>query len=183
MVARAPAYGYQLKTRFESATGGLWPLNVGQVYTTLDRLQRDGMVEPVGADPDGRVQFVATPRGRTEAASWFAEPLTRTVLDRDELVVKVLMAIADRTIDAGAVIHAQRSQLVDELQRRRAEQRRLRRRGNTTDAGQGGRTHIVARLSDDAINVRLEADIRWLDLCDERLRTDTVPTSDEVGNS
>ena len=38
LLANGPRHGYQLKTGFESATGGMWPLNVGQVYTTLERL-------------------------------------------------------------------------------------------------------------------------------------------------
>ena len=45
MLAAGPRYGYQLRTEFEERTGGTWPLNIGQVYTTLSRLERDGLVD------------------------------------------------------------------------------------------------------------------------------------------
>ena len=48
LLERGPMYGYQLRAEFEASTGATWPLNVGQVYTTLSRLERDGLVEPVG---------------------------------------------------------------------------------------------------------------------------------------
>ena len=50
LLEQEPMYGYQLRTEFEARTGSAWPLNVGQVYTTLTRLERDGLVEPAGAD-------------------------------------------------------------------------------------------------------------------------------------
>ena len=55
LLADGPRNGYQLKVDFEAATGGVWPLNFGQVYTTLDRLARDGLVsraEPNGDEPN-----------------------------------------------------------------------------------------------------------------------------------
>ena len=48
LLAQEPMYGAQLRSEFESRTGGTWPLNVGQVYTTLSRLERDGLVEAAG---------------------------------------------------------------------------------------------------------------------------------------
>jgi DNA-binding PadR family transcriptional regulator len=50
LLEEGPRYGYQLKSEFESRTGSTWPLNVGQVYTTLGRLERDGLVSPAGED-------------------------------------------------------------------------------------------------------------------------------------
>jgi DNA-binding PadR family transcriptional regulator len=57
LLEQGPRYGYQLRAEFEHRTGGTWPLNVGQVYTTLARLERDGLVEGRGADGEGRVMY------------------------------------------------------------------------------------------------------------------------------
>ena len=50
LLSEGPKYGLQLRQEFEDRTGEVWPLNVGQVYTTLQRLERDGLVD---ADDDG----------------------------------------------------------------------------------------------------------------------------------
>ena len=53
LLEQGPMYGYQLRSEFEERTGATWPLNVGQVYTTLARLERDRLVEGTGADDEG----------------------------------------------------------------------------------------------------------------------------------
>ena len=78
-------YGYQLRSEFEQRTGSTWPLNVGQVYTTLTRLERDGLVKGAGADGEGHVMYHVTPAGRAEVAAWFTTPVPRTQPPRDEL--------------------------------------------------------------------------------------------------
>ena len=67
LLSERPSHGYQLKTGFEAATGGVWPLNVGQVYTTLDRLDRDGLVRVDEAD--GQRSYRITADGRRRAGS------------------------------------------------------------------------------------------------------------------
>ena len=57
-------YGYQLRQEFEARTGGTWPLNIGQVYTTLNRLQRDGLVVEAGVRSDGSTVYGLTDAGR-----------------------------------------------------------------------------------------------------------------------
>src|SRR3954447_16917453 len=69
LLDREPAYGYQLKTGFEAATGGVWSLNVGQVYATLDRLERDGFVE--SRERDGQRSYRITPEGTQELGAWW----------------------------------------------------------------------------------------------------------------
>src|SRR5688500_15532862 len=88
-----PKYGYQLRTEFEAATGATWPLNVGQVYTTVARLERDGLVEPGEADAEGRVTYRITERGRSEVTQWFTTPVARESRPRDELAIKLALAI------------------------------------------------------------------------------------------
>ena len=99
------AYGYQLRQEFNRRTDSVWPLNAGQVYTTLDRLERDGLVEQREADAEGHLRYAITAAGRAEVDAWLSTPVRRT--DRDELAVKVALASSLPGIDLDAVIAAQ----------------------------------------------------------------------------
>src|ERR1700719_1508276 len=86
-------YGMQLRDEYEAATGDVWPLNVGQVYTTLQRLERDGLVESDGAGEGGpQNRFRITGEGGGELARWLRTPPDLSSPPRDELVMKVLIA-------------------------------------------------------------------------------------------
>ena len=87
-----PRYGYQLRTEFEDRTGSSWPLNIGQVYTTLDRLERDGLVRKDGADGEGHIIYSITPEGRAEVHNWFTSPVPRASPPRNELAIKLALA-------------------------------------------------------------------------------------------
>src|SRR3712207_4287599 len=96
LLEEAPRYGYQLRAEFEARTGGTWPLNVGQVYSTLARLERDGLVAPVesrDADAGDHVNYAITGAGRREVAGWFATPVERSTPARDELAIKLALAV------------------------------------------------------------------------------------------
>ena len=68
LLSEGPKYGLQLRQEFEARTGEVWPLNVGQVYTTLQRLERDGLVESDDAGDDGpQKAFRHHDRGRRGA--------------------------------------------------------------------------------------------------------------------
>lgn len=167
-----PKHGYQLKTEFESATGGMWPINVGQVYTTLDRLVRDGYVE---VDDDGeQKQYRLTLVGTEQLGRWWRAVPGEEPPPRDELIVKVLLAIATTPDDALAVIARQRTAVTELLQQRRRSQRRAEEHGVTP----------ADLLAEDALVVRAEADLRWLDLCESRIRVSgrpAAPPSDPTG--
>src|SRR5690606_40805395 len=102
LLEEGPAYGYQLRADFETRTGGTWPLNIGQVYTTLSRLERDGLVVGRDADAEGHVVYEVTDAGRAEVAEWFAVPVSRTSPPRDELAIKLALAVTVPGVDAGA---------------------------------------------------------------------------------
>ena len=123
LLEQGPMYGYQLRAEFERRTGATWPLNVGQVYTTLSRLERDGFVEGLHdgvADDEGssqhRVMYVATAAGHEEVAAWFTTPVARTQPPRDELAIKLALAVTVPGVDVGTVIQQQRSATMGALQ-------------------------------------------------------------------
>jgi DNA-binding PadR family transcriptional regulator len=156
-------HGYQLKVDFEARTGGIWPLNVGQVYTTLDRLQRDGLV--VATDPPDEAsqrRYTITDDGRAEVKRWLAASAVDTNPPRDELIMKVLLAIGRGHDEAIALIDEQRSALLAALQLGRRRQR--------AEPDGGGPSKRLAR---DAVLTRVEADLTWLDRCEDLIRTET----------
>ncbi len=159
LLDNGPTYGYQLRSDFESRTGGTWPLNIGQVYTTLSRLERDGLVRTVeGPTEAGHVVYEITEPGRSEVADWFATPVARNAPARDEIAIKLAMAVDVPDLEIAAVIQQQRRASIAALQ----DFTRLKR---TADDGDDLAWSLVLdRLIFDA-----EAEVRWLDHCETRL--------------
>lgn len=166
LLKEGPRYGYQLRSEFEARTGATWPLNVGQVYSTLGRLERDGLVEPVrdadAAAPEGdrQVFYRVTEAGRSEVASWFRRPVGRSAPQRDELAIKLALAVTVPGVDIAHVIQTQRNSTLRVLQ----EYTRLKSRTNPADADE-----LAWLLVLDSLIFTAEAEVRWLDHCETRL--------------
>lgn len=159
LLEREPMYGYQLKNEFEASTGSTWPLNIGQVYTTLSRLERDGLVEPAGElDEDGRVIYRLTDAGHTELTGWFGTPVAANDRPRDELAIKVSLALTTPGVNVHQVVQSQRTATIRHLQ----ELTRLK-----ADANEQNDTAWLLVL--DAMIFRAEAEVRWLDHSETRL--------------
>jgi DNA-binding PadR family transcriptional regulator len=170
LLAEGPSHGYQLKTGFEHRTGSSWLLNIGQVYTTIQRLERDGLVESIGATPaaDDRREYRITPAGRAQLDTWFESPIVPEAPSRDELTIKVLLALAAEDIDVTVLLQRQRRASVEQLQ---AYTRRKAKADPERD--------VAFLILLDALIFRTEAEIRWLDACDARLqRTDRRRTKE-----
>jgi DNA-binding PadR family transcriptional regulator len=170
LLEQGPMYGYQLRAEFEQRTGATWPLNVGQVYTTLARLERDGLVEQVAgesgeADADGHVVYRVTDPGRAEVSEWFTTPVPRTQPPRDELAIKLALAVTVPGVDVGTVIQRQRTATMTALQ----DYTRLKRAGRPA-AEVDDTTELAWGLVLDSLVFAAEAEIRWLDHCEARLR-------------
>jgi len=164
LVSDGPKYGLQLRSEFEVKTGEVWPLNVGQVYTTLQRLERDGLVESVGEDePSTQRSFRITPLGVEELDRWLRTPPDLSSPPRDELVIKVLVATEVPGVDVHAIVQAHRRRAVELMQ----EWTRIKRDANPDDVNLG--------LAVDAELFRLDSVVRWLDAADSRLRRSTRP--------
>jgi DNA-binding PadR family transcriptional regulator len=160
LLERGPRHGYMLRSEFDAATGATWPLNVGQVYSTLDRLERDGLVDQDGqADAEGRIAYRITDLGRHELALWFGSPVTRQGAPRDELAIKLALAVTTPGIDVLTVVQTQRTATMASLQ----ELTRLKVRAESGDGD------LAWSLVLDSLVFRAEAEIRWLDHCESRV--------------
>jgi DNA-binding PadR family transcriptional regulator len=159
LLSEGPKYGLQLRDEFEERTGEVWPLNVGQVYTTLQRLERDGLIE---SDSDGEAgpqkSFRLSPAGATELDDWLRTPPDLTSPPRDELVIKVLVASRIPGVDVHDVIQTHRRHVVELMQ----DWTRMKRDASSED--------VNLALVVDAELFRLDAVVRWLDTADARLR-------------
>ena len=162
LLAEGPSYGYQLRSRLEARTGGTWPLNIGQVYTTLARLQRDQLVESAGEDAGGgQTTYRITAAGRQAVAEWFASPVERPAPARDELAIKLALAVCSPMADVRQVVQVQRVATMRAMQ----ELTRLKARADTGDPGDD----LAWLLVLDALIFQAEAEIRWLDHCGSRV--------------
>jgi DNA-binding PadR family transcriptional regulator len=173
LLSEGPKYGLQLREEFEARTGDVWPLNVGQVYTTLQRLERDGLVESDGTGGEGPQKgFRITDAGEQELARWLRTPPDLSSPPRDELVMKVLVALRVPSADVHAVIQAHRRYLVELMQ----QWTRIK-----EDDAQGDLNMLLAV---DAELYRLDSVVRWLDSAEARVNRavadGTMPSADQA---
>jgi len=158
LLSEGPKYGLQLRQEFEAGTGEVWPLNVGQVYTTLQRLERDGLIESDDTGDDGPQKgFRITAAGAAELDDWLRTPPDMKSPPRDELVIKVLIALRVPGSDVRGLVQTHRRHLVELMQ----QYTRL--KAETTDGDLGLALVVDAEL------FRLDAVVRWLDAVDGRL--------------
>jgi DNA-binding PadR family transcriptional regulator len=158
LLSEGSKYGLRLQNEFESRTGAVWPLNVGQVYTTLQRLERDGLV---AADREGersQKRYRITSAGAEELAGWLRTPPELVPPPRDELVIKVLVALQIPEIDIREIVQVHRRHVIEVMQR------------YTRIKAEAAEDDVPLALVADAELFRLEAIIRWLDAADVRLK-------------
>ena len=159
LLSAGPKYGFQLRQELEASTGDVWPLNVGQVYSTLQRLEHSGQIESDGSAADSpQKSFRITSEGRKELDHWLRTPPDMTSPPRDELVIKVLSAMRVPEVDVRDVIQVHRRYLVELMQM----WTRLKEDEAEFD--------LTLALVVDAELFRLDSVIRWLDAADGRLR-------------
>src|SRR5690242_19171954 len=158
LLAEGPKYGLQLREEFEQRTGEVWPLNVGQVYTTLQRLERAGLVASDGEGEGPQKSYRITAEGAAEQDIWPRTPPDLSSPPRDELVIKVLVATRVPGVDVDEVIQAHRRRVVELMQ----EWTRIKRDTGPDD--------LSLALAVDAELFRLDSVIRWLDAAEGRLR-------------
>ncbi len=171
LLDRGPRHGYALKLEFEAATGGAWELNVGQVYTALQKLEADDMVVFDGED-DGRKRYRITDTGRTRLREWLDdEPVRHRLATRDELSMKVLLAAQTEVSGPRRVIAMQRSTTMAVLQRHTADKASL-----GVDAPIKRLVHV------DRLILHCRAELDWLDLVERRLDERAAAAADHRSN-
>lgn len=158
LLDEGPSHGYQLKADFEARTGDVWTVNVGQIYTVLERLEKDGLVTPYEVESAGdRRPWRITPAGKQVVADWFDEASVADAPPRDELLVKVLLAMGRSRVQALGVIDTQRTAVYRLIQIEHAARR--------ADADRPMPERVMA----EALQTRREADLAWLDRCEQLL--------------
>ncbi|KNY07412.1 PadR family transcriptional regulator [Microbacterium sp. GCS4] len=160
ILVQGPCYGYQLRHEFDRRTGSVWPLNVGQIYNTLERLERDGLVQRGAADAQGHVYWEITTAGADEVDRWLLAPVARSTVARDELTIKISVAATLPGADAGEIIDRQREESTSRLRAL------LARRTSHVDADAEG---LARSLVLDSLIFAAEAELRWLDHVRTRL--------------
>jgi DNA-binding PadR family transcriptional regulator len=157
MLAKEPSHGYELRGRLNQALGPLGDaMNAGQIYVTLGRLERAGLVtcERSASAPDrpDRKVYGLTPAGQDRVADWLAE-VDWPKPDLAEFHLKLVAATAAGLADPVGIVDAQRREL---LRRLRAAQRAALDEPDGSDAG----------LLLEGVVLRLQADLRWLEACE-----------------
>ena len=158
LLSEGPKYGLRLQSEFESRTGEVWPLNVGQVYTTLQRLERDGLVVSDGDGERSRKRYRITAQGSEELTGWLRTPPDLVPPPRDELLIKVLVALQIPGVDVHEILQVHRRHAIEVMQR------------YTRIKAQAAADDVPLALVADAELFRLEAIVRWLDAADVRLK-------------
>lgn len=148
-------YGYQLRSEFGRRTGSTWPLNVGQIYHTLERLERDGLVIEGDTDEHGHVYWQITDAGSAAVREWLAEPVARAGVTRDELAAKLSLAATLPGVDITELIRMQRVASRMQLEALQAEQ--------------AAAPELARSLVLDAQILAAEAELQWLDNAEARI--------------
>ena len=160
LLAKEPAHGYELKLALEQTFGQAYPSpNIGQIYVTLKRLEQDGLVRSQDVAQDSRPNkkvYELTTAGREELAAWVEEPIEGPRV-RDEFFMKLILAPMAGVADRMELINAQRRHYFGIMR-------------NLMDM-QANMDHATpaARLLVEGAVLHLQADLDWLERCQEEL--------------
>ena len=153
LLAEEPLHGYEVKNRFESMLGGTWEVNIGQIYTTLQRLERDGLVRPMGQRGDrGKLLYELSPDGRKALDAWLAQPDSGPQQLHEDIYVKLLLATRLANGDLAQLLGRQKRAYLQRLRDLNRLEERARRDGRID----------LARLVRGAL-LHTEADLKWVD--------------------
>ena len=160
-LSQGPAHGYELKQAIEEQFRAVYrSLNAGQIYTTLSRLERDGLVQnqyvAQEGRPDKRVYEITT-IGREALAAWVEKPVSGPRL-KDEFFMKLMLARLANVGDVTTIIQRQRHEFLQTLHD-------LNELAMKTDS----QCNPAAWLLVKGAILHLKADLEWLDLCEEQL--------------
>ncbi len=162
LLAQRPRHGYELRAAFEAVVGGeeYWDVKPSQIYTTLTRMEKSGLVEEQAVEQDGGPEkriYAITKDGYKVLAEWFTDGTTPEH-QRDEFFIKLMLALVSQAADPQKLIDIQRTHLYRELHT------------ITTQRTRVDPTRELAKvLFLDKVAMHLEADLRWLEMTEARL--------------
>ncbi|MFJ9737950.1 PadR family transcriptional regulator [Streptomyces sp. NPDC101166] len=160
LLARGPAHGYELKQDLEQLLGSAYPQpNVGQVYVTLGRLEKQGLIEGEAVEQSSRPNkkvYHLTDDGRAALRTWFSEPEDEPRV-RDDFFMKLALAPRTGLADQVALINQQRRQYLNTM------------RSLSKLAAAEDRNNRIAHLLIEGAMLHLQADLDWLERCQEEL--------------
>ncbi|MFV8395001.1 helix-turn-helix transcriptional regulator [Corynebacterium hindlerae] len=158
LLALGPSSASELRRNFHALTNQQWPLNQGQVSQTLGRLQRDGLIRSVGTEYSDHGHateiFTLTSAGEDELTRWWHNPVRHRDNQRDELVIKISLAVTTRSHHLPDLIQRQREAVMSEL------------RSTTMQLRELPKNRSPQRLLLERRIFNLEAENRWLDRID-----------------
>jgi DNA-binding PadR family transcriptional regulator len=160
----AGVHGYKLKNEFEALYGDFWALNYGQMYRTLDRLERAGLIEGFDEFQTGRPNrkvFRITRQGRKKLEAWLVNPPSQEPRPlRDELSLKLLFLTDGRIDEMRAIISTQRAVYLQHLARLNKRRHKV-----VADSRDG----FVMKLLLSQADMRVRTDLAWLDLVESEV--------------
>lgn len=173
ILAKQPQHGYELKRTFEQITGGFWQLNYGQIYQTLDRLEGEGYVtywvEHEDSVPDRKV-YQITPAGREALHDWLASPEPKPRPLRDELFIRLAVMSGDDLPAMFELLTLHRSIYMSKMAELTRAKTGAQEAHPNSSPSTGVPDALIEELLVDAALFHAEADLRWLEHCESKLR-------------
>lgn len=167
ILAEKDLHGYELKSSFDEKVGEFWSLNYGQIYTTLDRLEKEELVtydrQTQDRRPDRKI-FSITKKGRKELDEWLATPVNRVRALRDEFFIKLVFMDKNNTAPVLDLIEKQKALYLKQMNRLTHQKVELKKKPRAADS-------LTTELLMDAGLFHAEADIKWLTLCESKIKT------------
>ncbi len=173
ILAEKDLHGYELKTSFDEKVGEFWSLNYGQIYSTLDRLEKEELVshdrQAQDKRPDKKIYSI-TRKGRKELDEWLSTPVNRVRALRDEFFIKLVFMDKDNPHPVLELIEKQKALYLKQMNHLTHQKVALKKKAKDPDA-------LTTELLMDAGLFHAEADIRWLTLCESKIKASVKRSS------
>ena len=169
ILAEKDMHGYELKSRFDEKVGEFWSLNFGQIYSTLDRLEKENFVthdrEVQERRPDRKV-FSITPEGHIALKTWLSTPVNKIRALRDEFFIKLVFLDKSNPAPILELIERQKVLYLKQMGQHTRRKLALKKDGQDLE-------RLTTELLLDAGIFHTEADIKWLSLCEAKIKEAT----------
>jgi DNA-binding PadR family transcriptional regulator len=171
ILAEKDLHGYELKSSFDEKVGEFWSLNYGQIYTTLDRLEKEDLVthdrQAQDRRPDRKIYSI-TRKGKEELVQWLSTPVSKVRALRDEFFIKLVFMDKSDPRPILELIEKQKAHYLKQMNRLTHRKVALKMKTGDPDS-------LTTELLMDAGLLHAEADIKWLTLCAAKIKAVMEP--------